>query len=57
MKINKQLIRQIFTIILWLSIGSGITLLLISAVNKEQKNLCKEVIVEFDDQLPFRNVG
>jgi cell division protein FtsQ len=23
-------------------------------VNKEQKNLCKEVIVEFDDQLPFR---
>ncbi|MFZ9588079.1 MAG: cell division protein FtsQ/DivIB [Chitinophagaceae bacterium] len=54
MKINKQLIRQIFTIILWLSIGSGITLLLISAVNKEQKNLCKEVIVEFDDQLPFR---
>ncbi|MEY3376904.1 MAG: hypothetical protein RL463_1214 [Bacteroidota bacterium] len=54
MKINKPLIKQILTIILWLSIGSGITLLLISAVNKEQKNLCKEVIVEFDDQLPFR---
>jgi len=54
MKINKQLIKQVLTIILWLSIGSGITVLLISAVSKEQKNLCKEVIVEFDDQLPFR---
>jgi len=54
MKINKQLIRQVLTIILWLSIGTGITVLLISAVSKEQKNLCKEVIVEFDDQLPFR---
>jgi cell division protein FtsQ len=29
-------------------------MLLISAVNKEQKNLCKDVVVEFDDELPFR---
>lgn len=54
MKINKQLIKQVLTILLWLSIGSGITMLLISAVNKEQKNLCKDVVVEFDDELPFR---
>ena len=54
MKINKRLIKQVLTILLWLSIGSGITMLLISAVNKEQKNLCKDVVVEFDDELPFR---
>jgi len=54
MKINKQLIKQVLTVFLWLSIGSGITLLLISAVSKEQKNLCKDVIVEFDDELPYR---
>ena len=45
---------QVLTIILWISIGGGITVLLISAVAKEQKNLCKEVVVEFEDQLPFR---
>lgn len=54
MKINKTLIKQVLTIILWISIGAGITMLLISAVAKEQKNICKEVIVEFDDHLPFR---
>lgn len=54
MKINKPLIKQVLTIILWVSIGAGITMLLISAVSKEQKNLCKEVVVEFDDQLPFK---
>lgn len=45
---------QVLTISLWISIGGGITVLLISAVAKEQKNLCKEVVVEFEDQLPFR---
>lgn len=54
MKINKHIVKQVLTILLWLCIGSGITMLLISAVTKEQKNLCKEVVVEFDDQLPFR---
>jgi cell division protein FtsQ len=54
MKINKQLIKQVLTVSLWLSIGSAITLLLISAVSKEQKNLCKDVIVEFDEELPYR---
>lgn len=54
MKINKHIVKQVLTIFLWLCIGSGITMLLISAVSKEQKNICKEVVVEFDDQLPFR---
>ncbi len=54
MKINKPLIKQILTIILWISIGAGITMLLISAVAKEQKNLCKDVVVEFEDRLPFK---
>lgn len=54
MSINKQLLKQVFTILLWICIGSGITVLLISAVNKEQKNSCKEVVVEFNDDLPFR---
>ena len=54
MKINKHIVKQVLTILLWLCIGSGITMLLIGAVTKEQKNLCKEVVVEFDDQLPFR---
>ncbi|MFM1794620.1 MAG: hypothetical protein RL642_1005 [Bacteroidota bacterium] len=54
MKVNKPLLKKVFTILLWISIGSGITVLLISAVNKEQKNICKEVVVEFNDDLPFR---
>ena len=56
MKINKQVIKRVLAIILWLSIGSGITLLLISAVGKEQKDLCKSIIVEYNDQFAFRMI-
>jgi cell division protein FtsQ len=54
MKINKKTILNVFVILLWVSIGSGIVVLLVSAVKKEQSKLCKEVIVEFKDDLPFR---
>jgi cell division protein FtsQ len=54
MKINKKTILNVFVIFLWVSIGSGIVVLLVSAVKKEQSKLCKEVIVEFKDDLPFR---
>lgn len=54
MKINKKTILNVFVILLWVSIGSGMVVLLVSAVKKEQSKLCKEVIVEFKDDLPFR---
>jgi len=54
MKINKKTILNVFVMLLWVSIGSGMVVLLVSAVKKEQSKLCKEVIVEFKDDLPFR---
>jgi len=54
MKINKKMIWKVLTILLWVSIGSGVVVLLVSAVRKEQSKLCKEVVVEFKDNLPFR---
>ena len=49
MKINKKMIWNVLTILLWVSIGSGVVVLLVSAVRKEQSKLCKEVVVEFKD--------
>lgn len=52
--IKKQTIFKILNIVIWASIGSGVLVLLVSAVKKERAGLCSDVVVEFDDQQSFR---
>lgn len=48
--IMKSTILKIFTILLWLLIGSGLSFLLVSGIVKEQANRCKAVQIDFLDE-------
>jgi cell division protein FtsQ len=50
----KAIILKVLNIMLWVSIGSGILVLLVSAIQKEQQLKCKSLVVEFIDNKPFR---
>lgn len=50
--IKKSTIFKILNIFLWLVIGSGLSIVLISGIVKERKQVCKEVNIRFlDDKL------
>lgn len=50
----KAIILKVLGIMLWVTITSGILLLLISAVQKEHTLKCKAVEIAFTDNKPFR---
>jgi cell division protein FtsQ len=50
----KSIILKILTILLWVGIGSGMMVLLVSAVQKEQKQKCNSLEISFTDNQPFR---
>ena len=54
MKIKMKIVYKVLVIFLWTLISSGVLVLLVSAVKKEQTMVCKEVKVVFTDQQPFR---
>lgn len=50
----KAIILKVLGILLWVALGSGITVLLVSAVQKEQRQKCKGLEIAFTDDKPFR---
>lgn len=52
--IKKTTILKILTITAWSAIGAGILVLLVSAVQKERNERCRDVMVEFNEQQSFR---
>jgi cell division protein FtsQ len=50
----KAIILKVLNIMLWFSIGSGILILMVSSIQKEQQMKCKSLVVEFIDNKPFR---
>ena len=50
----KAIILKVLGILLWVAIGGGITVLLVSAVQKEQRQKCKALEIAFTDNKPFR---
>jgi cell division protein FtsQ len=52
--IKKKTIFKILNIIVWAAIGSGVLVLLVSAVKKERAERCSNVLVEFNDKQSFR---
>lgn len=49
-----SIILKILNILLWVGIGSGMMVLLVSAVQKEQLQKCRSLEVSFTDNKPFR---
>ena len=52
--IKKTTINKILNITAWSAIGAGILVLLVSAVQKERAERCRDVVVEFNEQQSFR---
>lgn len=52
--IKKTTILKILTITAWSAIGAGILVLLVSAVQKERAERCRDVVVEFNELQSFR---
>lgn len=52
--IKKKTIFKILAITAWSAIGAGILVLLVSAVQKERAERCRDVVVEFNEQQSFR---
>lgn len=52
--IKKTTIFKILNIAAWSAIGAGILVLLVSAVQKERNERCRDVVVEFNEQQLFR---
>ncbi|MEY4337104.1 MAG: hypothetical protein RLZZ45_2023 [Bacteroidota bacterium] len=50
----KAIILKILSILLWVGISSGMMVLLVSAVQKEQQQKCKSLEVSFTDNKSFR---
>lgn len=50
----KAIILKVLGIMLWVAITSGIVVLLVGAVQKEQTMKCKSVEIAFTDNRPFR---
>lgn len=50
----KAIILKVLGILLWVALGGGITVLLVSAVQKEQRQKCKGLEIAFTDDKPFR---
>jgi cell division protein FtsQ len=50
----KAIILRVLGILLWVAIGAGITVLLVSAVQKEQSQKCTALEIAFTDNKPFR---
>jgi cell division protein FtsQ len=50
----KAIILKVLGIMLWIAIGTGITVLLVSGVQKEQHQKCRAIEVSFTDKKPFR---
>jgi cell division protein FtsQ len=54
MKINKNIVFKVLTVLMWTVVSSGVLVLLVSAVRKERTMVCKSVHVEFMGNQPFR---
>jgi len=54
--LNRKKIFNVLSILTWSLIVSGVVFLLISAVQKEQDVICKEVIVDIDQSLGYKMV-
>jgi cell division protein FtsQ len=52
--IKKKTILNFFVYLIWIAFGSGLTLLLVGAVQKEQVQQCSGLLVEFTDNHDFR---
>lgn len=50
----KAIILRVLGVLLWVAIGTGITVLLVSAVQKEQRQKCTALEIAFTDNRPFR---
>jgi cell division protein FtsQ len=52
--IKKKTILNFFVYLIWIAFGSGLTLLLVGAVQQEQVQQCSGLLVEFTDNHDFR---
>jgi cell division protein FtsQ len=52
--LKRKTIMKLLSYLFWISIGSGLTVLLVGAVQKEQLQQCTNVVVEFTDHHNFR---
>jgi cell division protein FtsQ len=50
----KKTILKVLVILTWVAIGTGITVLLVSAVKKEHLQKCSSLKIHFTDKKPFR---
>ena len=52
--IKKKTILNFFVYLIWIAFGSGLTLLLVGAVQHEQVQKCSDLLVDFTDNHDFR---
>lgn len=54
MKLNKRKIYHVLGLVVWSMIGIALVFLLVSAIQKEEASLCKEVKVSFSEEQRYR---
>lgn len=52
--IKKHTIHRLLTYLFWVAIGSGLSMLLVAAIQKELVQPCSDLVVEFTDQQGLR---
>ena len=55
--VNRKKIFRVLSLVLWALIFSGVVFVLVSAVQKEQKNICKEVLINIDESNGYKMIN
>ena len=55
--VNRKKIFRVLSLVLWALIFSGVVFVLVSAVQKEQKNICKEVLISIDESNGYKMIN
>lgn len=55
--VNRKKLVRVLSLLLWALIFSGVVFVLVSAVQKEQKNTCREVVISIDESNGYKMIN